>query len=76
MLSLKFTEQFKKDYKQALKRGCDLDKLWKIITLLENGEPLPVSNRDHALMDSRIYRIESDMLLLKLVRTGSHSDLF
>ena len=92
MLSLKFTGQFKKDYKQALKRGCDPDKLWEIITLLADGKSLPASNRDHALTDSRIYknmrechiepdwlliyRIEFDMLLLKLVRTGSHSDLF
>lgn len=92
MLKPQFTGQFKKDYKQALKRGYDPDKLWKVITLLVNGQPLPARNRDHALTDSRayknmrechiepdwllIYRIESDVLLLKLIRTGSHSDLF
>lgn len=92
MLKPKFTGQFKKDYKQALKRGCDSDKLWEVITMLANREPLPVSKRDHALTDSRtyknmrechvepdwllIYKIETEIMLLKLVRTGSHSDLF
>lgn len=53
---------------------------------------MPESKRDHALMDSRmyknmrechvepdwllIYKIESELMLLKLIRTGSHSDLF
>lgn len=92
MLKLKFTGQFKKDYKLAVKRGCNLDKLWEIITMLANGKPLPSSNKDHALADSKkyknmrechiepdwllIYKIEEDFLLLKLVRTGSHGDLF
>lgn len=92
MLKPKFTGQFKKDYKQALKRGCNPDKLWEIISMLANGEPLPESKRDHALTDSRayknmrechvepdwllIYKIEAEIMLLKLVRTGSHSDLF
>ena len=92
MLKPKFTGQFKKDYKQALKRGCDSNKLWEVITMLVEEKPLPVSKRDHALTDSRtyknmrechiepdwllIYKIESEVMLLKLVRTGSHSDLF
>lgn len=92
MLKPKFTGQFKKDYKQALKRGCNPDKLWEVITLLTDEKPLPESKRDHALMDSRmyknmrechiepdwllIYKIESELMLLKLIRTGSHSDLF
>lgn len=32
------TNQFKKDYKLAVKRGCDIDKLIKVITLLVNGQ--------------------------------------
>lgn len=92
MLKPTFTGQFKKDYKQALKRGCDPDKLWEVITLLANEQPLPARNKDHALTDSRmyknmrechiepdwllVYKIESEILILKLIRTGSHSDLF
>ena len=44
-LTVKFTTQFRKDYKLAMKR------------LL-------------------IYRMEGDVLVLTLARTGSHSDLF
>lgn len=37
MLKTEFTGQFKKDYKLAIKRGCDADKLLEVITLLVNG---------------------------------------
>ena len=54
------------------------------------GEPLPEKNRDHDLSGDwvghrechilpdwlLIYRIEDDVLVLTLARTGSHSDLF
>lgn len=92
MLKLEFTGQFKKDYKLAIKRGCDPEKLEKVITLLSNEQPLPESYRDHALTNSRnyksvrechiqpdwllVYRIEKERLILKLIRTGTHSDLF
>ena len=92
MLKIKFTGQFKKDYKLALKRGCDPKALGIVITLLANEQPLPEKYRDHALINSRnykdmrechiepdwllIYKILNDMLILRLIRTGSHSDLF
>lgn len=92
MLEVEFTGQFKKDYKLAVKRGCDPEKLTQIISLLRNGEPLPESCRDHALVNSRnykdmrechiqpdwllVYKIVQETLILKLIRTGSHSDLF
>lgn len=41
MLKIEFTGQFKKDYKLAVKRGCDPEKLEKVITLLVNEQPLP-----------------------------------
>ena len=60
--------------------------------MLCNEQPLPERYRDHALINSRqykdvrechiqpdwllIYRIVRDRLILKLIRTGSHSDLF
>ena len=92
MLRPEFTGQFKKDYKLAIKRGCDLDKLQEVITLLVNEQPLPEKYRDHALVNSHnyknmrechiepdwllVYKIEQELLILKLIRTGSHSDLF
>lgn len=92
MLKPEFTGQFKKDYKQAVKRGCSVPKLQKVIELLCAEQPLPPEYRDHALTNSRNYKgmrechIEPDWLLvykviqqtlvLQLIRTGTHSDLF
>lgn len=86
------TSQFKKDYKLAVKRGCNIAELQKVVTLLANGETLPAKYRDHDLTNSRNYKnmrechIEPDWLLvykttesvlvLSLNRTGTHSDLF
>lgn len=92
MLKPEFTGQFKRDYKLALKRGFDPKKLEKVVTLLCDEEPLPGIYRDHALINSRnykgmrechiepdwllVYKICTDTLILQLIRTGSHSDLF
>jgi mRNA interferase YafQ len=92
MLKPEFTGQFKKDYKLAIKRGCKPEALQEVITLLVNEQPLPDKYRDRALVNSRNYKnmrechIEPDWLLvykivrknliLKLIRTGTHSDLF
>ena len=92
MLNPEFSGQFKKDYKLALKRGCDPKKLERVITLLCQEEQLPASYRDHALVNSRnyknvrechiqpdwllVYRIVQDRLVLQLLRTGTHSNLF
>lgn len=92
MLKPEFTGQFKKDYKLAIKRGCDPKKFEAVVTLLCAEQPLPEKYRDHALTASRNYQgvrechIEPDWLLvyqavhekliLKLIRTGTHSDLF
>lgn len=87
---VKLTTQFKKDYKQAIKRGLKIQMLDDVITALALGEALPEKNRDHALSGNwighrechilpdwlLIYRIEDDVLILTLTRTGTHSDLF
>ncbi|MDO5424198.1 MAG: type II toxin-antitoxin system YafQ family toxin [Eubacteriales bacterium] len=85
-----WTTQFKKDYKLALKRHLDIDLLDDIIRALSRGETLPEKNKDHPLSGSwaghrechiqpdwlLLYRIEDDVLVLTLARTGTHSDLF
>lgn len=92
MLKLQFTGQFKKDYKQALRRGCDPKKFETVVTLLASEQPLPPKYRDHPLTHSRnykdvrechiepdwllVYQVLQDTLILRLVRTGTHSDLF
>jgi len=85
-----WTTQFKKDYKLALKRHLNIDLLDDIIRALSRGETLPEKNKDHALSGDwaghrechiqpdwlLVYRIEDDVLVLTLARTGTHSDLF
>lgn len=69
---VKYTTAFKRDYKLAMEK------------------PLPEKCRDHALTGNweghrechiqpdwlLVYRIEEDVLVLTLARTGTHSDLF
>lgn len=88
--TVKLTTQFKKDYKLSIKRGLKIELLEKVIELLAMGIPLPEQNRDHTLGGDwtghrechllpdwlLIYRIEDDVLVLTLTRTGTHSDLF
>lgn len=85
-----WTTQFKKDYKQALKRHLNIDLLDDIIRALSQGKTLPEKNKDHALSGNwaghrechiqpdwlLVYHIDDDVLVLTLTRTGTHSDLF
>lgn len=87
---VKPTSQFKKDYKLAMKRHLDISLLEEVVSQLALGKALPDKNRDHALTGDwighrechilpdwlLIYRIEDNVLVLTLARTGSHSDLF
>ena len=87
---VKTTSQFKKDYKAAIKRNCDMEHLQKVITRLANGELLEEKYCDHPLSGQwkghrechiepdwlLVYLIKKDVLVLSLTRTGTHSDLF
>jgi mRNA interferase YafQ len=89
MLKLRYSAQFKKDYKTAAKRGYKVTLLEEIIRLLCVEHPLPEKNRDHALTGNYvgfrechiqpdwllIYKVEQEILTLTLTRTGTHSDL-
>ena len=88
--TVKTTNQFKKDFKLAMKRSLNIDLLETVIATLALGEPLPDKNKDHALTGNwighrechilpdwlLIYRIEEEVLILTLARSGTHSDLF
>ena len=84
------TGKFKKSLKLAKKRGLNLKLLDKVITMLQNDIPLEEKYRDHELKGKYqgfrechiqpdwllVYRIENDLLVLTLSRTGTYSDLF
>ncbi|WP_295248721.1 type II toxin-antitoxin system YafQ family toxin [uncultured Catenibacterium sp.] len=84
------TRKFKKSLKLAKKRGLDLNLLEKVITSLQNNSPLEEEYRDHELRGKYkgfrechiapdwllIYMKEEDVLVLTLIDTGTHSDLF
>ena len=88
--TVKTTSQFKKEFKLAMKRGLNIDRLETVIATLALEEPLPDKNKDHALTGNwighrechilpdwlLIYRIEEEVLILILARSGTHSDLF
>lgn len=86
------TNDFKKDYKKISKQGKNLNKLKTIIDKLACGEEIDKKYRDHKLTNSKkykncrelhidpdwllVYRIVENELVLVLIDTGSHSDLF
>ena len=88
--TVKVTTTFKRDYKRAIRRGQRIELLEQVVALLSKGELLPERCRDHGLSGNwvgfrecrilpdwlLIYRIENDVLVLTLTRTGTHSDLF
>ena len=87
---IKFTNQFKKDLKQARKQKKDLDKLFEVVSILANGGILDEKYHDHDLSGKYkgtrechiepdwllVYEIRNEILILMLYRVGSHSELF
>ena len=85
-----WSNQFKNDYKLAIKRGLDISELDHVIALLAEEEPLPPKYKDHELFGPwkgfrechikpnwlLIYYLSQSRLILTLTRTGSHNDLF
>lgn len=90
MLDIVYSNQFKKDYKKAIKRHCDVEELFKVIETLRNQQELSFEKHDHALSGDYagyrechvhpdfllVYKIVDSQLQLYLYRTGTHSDLF
>lgn len=89
--SLRQTNRFKKHLKLMAKRNkSSIRKIAETVDLLQRGEKLPERFRDHELAENLkgsrechilpdlllIYRIFNDILILELVDTGSHADLF
>ena len=90
MYDVKPTSRFKRDLKNIQRRGYDLGLLTAVIKTLAAGEPLAEKHKDHVLSGFwskhrechvtpdwlLIYKLENDVLVLILTRTGTHSDLF
>ena len=90
MYNLRFTNKIERNIKLMKKRGKDLDKLTVVLKLLQNGEELPAKYKDHALTGNYIgcrechiepdwllvYEIINEELIILLLTTGFHSDLF
>lgn len=90
MYEVKPTNRFKRDLKIIQRRGYDIRLLTEVIKKLAAGERLAEKHRDHALSGVLskyrechvtpdwllIYKLENDILILTLTRTGTHSDIF
>lgn len=86
------SNKFKKNFKRILKQGKDMTKLTIVVENLANGYELDPKYKDHALVNNKyykdarechiepdwllIYKYIDDKLILYLIETGSHSDLF
>ncbi|MCL2451657.1 type II toxin-antitoxin system YafQ family toxin [Candidatus Saccharibacteria bacterium] len=85
-----YTKRCEKQIKLAIKRGKKIEKLYDVVDLLRRGKKLPAKNHDHALTGEwagfrdchiepdwvLIYCIVEEKLILELIQTGTHSDLF
>lgn len=79
---------FRKDVQRLARRGWNVGKLDRIISALQNNEPLPPSARAHVLQGKWAgcwdCHIAGDWILIyeiteneiRLHRTGTHADLF
>ena len=86
------TSAFKKQLKIIKKRKVNIERLSEIVNKLANDEKLDIKYRDHALNNDfkyqgcrechitpdwlLIYKKSKKDLILYLIETGSHSDLF
>lgn len=88
MLRVEYGRKFAKQAERCRRRGKDLGKFKEIVRKLANGESLEKKHHNHYFENRRvwechiepdwllIYRIDHDTLILELLETGTHSDLF
>ena len=88
--TIRYTSVFKKKMRLCEKRGYNMQLIRDVIEKLSNGEQLPESYRAHTLVGDRKGQLECHIqpdwlliweqrdqeLILVMVNTGSHSDLF
>lgn len=89
MKTVRFSSQFKKDFKRFRNQPRKVERLLQVVRMLENEEPIPQEMKPHMLTGNYSgcmeCHIENDYLLIwmdeaeqviKLLRLGSHSELF
>ena len=89
MRTIRKTTQFKKDFKRYSKDRNKVEALFAIVEKLANGEVIPAEYSPHPLKgrwkNHMECHVQDDYLLIwydkekdviKLVRLGSHSELF
>ena len=85
-------KSFHKNFKKIVKQGKDINKFKKVLSKLANKETLEQKYKDHKLIDNKyfkdcrechiepdwllVYKYLDDRLILVLVDTGSHSEVF
>lgn len=89
--NLRVSNRYKKHIKQIAKRNIEnVKKINDVVHILQKGETLEERFKDHPLVGNwighrechvlpdllLIYKIVKDILILELVDTGTHSDLF
>ena len=89
--NLRVSNRYKKHIKQIAKRNIEnVKKINDVVHILQKGETLEERFKDHPLVGNwighrechvlpdllLIYKIVENVLILELVDTGSHSDLF
>lgn len=89
---IKYSKEFKKSLKKVTNQGKNIDKLLDVVDMLSKREPLDLRYRDHTLYNDKrfkgcrelhiepdwllVYKYEEEQLILLLVNTGSHSEMF
>ncbi len=88
---LRITSKYKAHLKKVAKRNLDDVRLIKeVVDTLQRGEVLDAKYKDHELIGNRagerechvkpnlllVYRIYDGVLILELVDTGTHKDVF
>ncbi len=90
MYQIKTTRHFEKDFKRCQKRGLPLEQLRIVMKLLEEEGALPAQYHPHKLVgDYRgkwechimpnwilIWEQNDNELIMLMLNTGSHSDIF
>ncbi len=89
MKTLRFSHQFKKDFKRYRNNPAKISSLNNILTLLKDGEAIPSEHHPHVLSgqykgcmkchigpDFLIIWKDETSDIIYLVRLGSHSELF
>ena len=81
---------FRKDLKLAKRRGLPLKDFYDVVTMLAEDQPLPFNLRNHLLSGDYkgywechinldwllLYEKDTEIRIISLYRTGTHSDLF